>query len=285
MEKVYIESGKLKAGISVFGAELASLVDKDTGHEYIWTGNPEIWKGQSPWLFPFIGKLNGGKYKVGDQEYEMPSHGFASKMNFVIERITKDAVTLCLPASSKTISAYPWRFRLWIRYQITDENLTVSCKVTNEDNKDMYFSLGGHPGFNAEAGDKLVFDAGEKMYVRRLEMPSHLLKEGAFGEFDGEIELDGDLFSDDAMLFEAPASEKCTLKRKNGKNISLVYGHVTWLGVWSRSRKDLKYVCVEPWFGVDDLVGFTGDVSEKTGIECLKSGEKFELKMTFIPEI
>jgi len=285
LDRVTIESNRLRATVKVFGAELSSLYDKEEHHEYIWTGDPEVWKGQSPWLFPFIGKLNGGAYKFGDKSYEMPSHGFASKMDFVIESIKPDAVTFCLPATGETMPLFPWRFRLWIKYQITDENLTVSCSATNEDNKDMYFSLGGHPGFIAEKGDKLVFDAGEKLSVRRLKMPEHLLNEGAFGEFFGEIPVSGDLFADDAMLFEAPASERCTLKRINGKDITLDYGKVTWLGIWSKAREDLKYVCVEPWFGVDDEVGFVGDVSQKKGVECLKPSEKKELKMTFIPHL
>lgn len=283
LEKVTIESGRLRASVKVFGAELCSLYDKAENHEYIWSGDPEIWKGQSPWLFPFIGKLNGGEYRVGDRFFEMPSHGFASKKEFVIESIKPDSVTFCLPATSETLALFPWRFRLWIKYTITNENLTVSCAVTNEDNKDMYFSLGGHPGLMASPGDALVFDAGEKLCVRRLKMPEHLLNEGVFGEFTGEIPLSGDLFKDDAMLFEAPASERCTLRRLNQKNITLEYGKVTWLGIWSRARSDLQYVCVEPWFGVDDEVGFRGDVSLKKSVECLTPGEKKELKMTFIP--
>lgn len=285
LDKITIESGRLKAAVKVFGAELSSLYDKQEDHEYIWTGDPEIWKGQSPWLFPFIGKLNGGVYRAGDKTYEMTSHGFAGKKEFVIESIKSDAVTFCLPATSETLPVFPWRFRLWIKYQITDESLTVSCSVTNEDNKDMYFSLGGHPGFMASAGDALVFDANEQLSVRRLKMPEHLLSEGVFGEFTGEIPLSGDLFKSDAMLFEAPVSEKCTLRRQNGKHITLDYGKVTWLGIWSRARSDLKYVCVEPWFGVDDEVGFSGDVSMKKSVECLKPGEKKELTMTFIPHI
>ena len=285
LDRVTIESGRLKAEIKVFGAELSSLYDKQESHEYIWTGDPEVWKGQAPWLFPFIGKLNGGAYKVGEKTYEMPSHGFAGKKEFVIESIKPDSVTFCLPATSETLPVFPWRFRMWIKYQITEETLFVSCAVTNEDNKDMYFSLGGHPGFIAEANDKLVFDADEKLIVRRLKMPEHLLNKGEFGEFLGEIPLSGALFKDDAMLFESPKSEKCTLCRQNGKNITLNYGSVTWLGIWSRAREDMKYVCVEPWFGVDDEVDFTGDVSQKTGIECLKPGERKELKMTFIPHL
>ena len=285
LDRITIESERLKATIKVFGAELSSLFDKQENDEYIWTGDPEIWKGQSPWLFPFIGKLSGGKYTFTGKEYEMPSHGFAGKKEFVIESIKPDSVTFCLPATSETLPVFPWRFRLWIKYQITNENLTVSCSVTNEDNKDMYFSLGGHPGFIAEKGDTLVFDAGETLLVRRLTVPEHLLGEGVFGNFVSEIPLSGDLFKDDAMLFESPVSERCTLKRQNGKDITLDYGKVTWLGIWSRAREDLRYVCVEPWFGVDDEVGFAGDVSVKKGIECLKPGEKKELKMTFIPHL
>ncbi|MBR3927543.1 MAG: aldose 1-epimerase family protein [Clostridia bacterium] len=285
LDRVTIESGRLKATIKVLGAELNSLFDKEAGHEYIWQGDPEIWKRQCPWLFPFIGKLNGDTYRVGDKAYQMQTHGFASYKDFVIESIKPDAVTFCLPATSETLPVFPWRFRMWIKYQITDENLTVTCAVTNEDSKDMYFSLGGHPGFIAEPGDKLVFDAGEKLSVRRLKMPEHLLNVGVYGEFTSEIPLSGSLFKDDAMLFEAPASERCTLRRLSGKDITLDFGKVTWLGIWSRAREDLRYVCVEPWFGVDDEVGFMGDVSEKTGIECLKPGEKKELKMTFIPHI
>lgn len=285
LASVTIESSRLRATVKVLGAELSSLYDKQENHEYIWTGDPEVWKGQSPWLFPFIGKLNGGAYKADGRSYEMPAHGFASKMDFVIESIKPDAVTFCLPATSETLPVFPWRFRLWITYRITDENLTVSCSVTNEDNKDMFFSLGGHPGFIAEKGDKLVFDANEKLSVRRLKMPDHLLNEGVFGEFTGEIPVSGGLFKDDAMLFESPVSERCTLKRKNGKDITLDYGKVTWLGIWSRAREDLKYVCVEPWFGVDDEVGFTGDVSAKKGVERLHPGEKKELCMTFIPHL
>ncbi len=285
LDRVTIESGRLRATVKVLGAELSSLFDKKTNHEYIWTGDPEIWRRQSPWLFPFIGRLNGGVYRADGKEYEMPGHGFACTKEFVIEMIKPDSVTFCLPATSETLPIFPWRFRLWIKYQITDENLTVSCSVTNEDNKDMYFSLGGHPGFIAEKGDTLVFDAGETLSVRRLTLPEHLLGEGVFGNFVSEIPLSGDLFKDDAMLFESPASERCTLRRKNGKDITLDYGKVTWLGIWSRAREDLKYVCVEPWFGVDDEVGFAGDVSVKKGIECLKPGEKKELKMTIIPHL
>ena len=284
MPVITLENSKWQCSINSFGAELMSFYDKEAGHEYIWNGDPEVWKSRSPWLFPFIGKLNDFKYRLGENTYTMPMHGFANKTEFVIERIEKTKCSFCLPATSKTLENYPWRFRLWITYELTEDALIMKARVTNEDKTDMYFSLGGHPGLMAEKGDKLVFEKPEELKVRRLDAATHTLKDGVFGTFDGEITVCGDLFKDDAMIFESPASEKITLARKNGKSVSVEYGKVTWLGIWSRAREDLKYVCVEPWLGVDDVFGFEGDVSEKLGIEKLESGKHTELKMVIKPE-
>jgi len=284
MPVITLENGRLKCEINSFGAELMSLYDKEAGHEYIWNGDPEVWKNRAPWLFPFIGKLNNNEYRLNGKSYEMPSHGFANKSEFVIERIDKSKCALCLPATSETMANFPWRFRLWITFELTDEALIAKARVTNEDNKEMYFSLGGHPGLMATPGDRLVFNKGERLSVRRLDAATHTLLPGEKGAFDGEIPLSGSLFTNDAMIFEAPESDKITLVRQNGKNISVEYGSVTWMGIWSRGREDLRYVCVEPWYGVDDDFGFDGEVSEKTGIEKLESGAHKELIMTIRPE-
>lgn len=285
MPVITLENGKMKCEINSFGAELMSFYDKECAHEYIWNGDPEIWKGRSPWLFPFIGKLHNFVFRVGGKTYTQPMHGFANKSEFVIERITKTKCALCLPATSETMKNYPWRFRLWITYEITDDNaLIMKARVTNEDNTDMYFSLGGHPGLMAEKGDTLVFEGGETLSVRRLDGATHTMKAGVFGTFEGKIPVSGELFKDDAMIFEAPKAQKVTLKRQNGKSVSVEFGYVTFLGIWSRAREDLRYVCVEPWLGVDDVMGFEGDVSEKLGIEKLESGAHTELVMTIKAE-
>lgn len=284
MPVIKLENGSLRCEINSFGAELMSLYDTEKNHEYIWNGEIEIWKNRSPWLFPFIGKLNNGIFRLNGETYEMPAHGFANKSEFVIERIEKNKCALCLPATSKTLENYPWRFRLWITYELKEDALTMKARVTNEDNKVMYFSLGGHPGLMAETGDRLVFEKGEKLSARRLDAGTHTLLEGTYETFDGEIPVSGSLFAKDAMIFEAPESEKITLRRKNGMDVSVEYGSVTWMGIWSRAREDLKYVCVEPWLGVDDDFGFEGEVSEKTGIETLESGQHKDLVIVIRPE-
>ena len=43
--------------VNEIGAELNSLKSKKTGIEYIWCGDESVWYGQSPILFPIIGRL------------------------------------------------------------------------------------------------------------------------------------------------------------------------------------------------------------------------------------
>ena len=58
-------------GVKEMGAELTSLKSKKTGIEYIWEGNTDIWYGQSPILFPVIGRLLDDKYRLNGKEYSM----------------------------------------------------------------------------------------------------------------------------------------------------------------------------------------------------------------------
>ena len=51
-----VENEYLTLQVNDIGAELHSLKSKKTGEEYIWYGTPEIWNGQSPILFPVIGR-------------------------------------------------------------------------------------------------------------------------------------------------------------------------------------------------------------------------------------
>ena len=53
----YIDNGIIKVGVKSFGATLTSIASKKSGYEFLWQGNPTVWNGQSPILFPIIGKL------------------------------------------------------------------------------------------------------------------------------------------------------------------------------------------------------------------------------------
>ena len=72
-----LENSLIVAEISLHGAELTSLRRKDSGQELIWTAGKEYWARHAPMLFPIVGKVWNGRYRVGDQTYSLPQHGFA----------------------------------------------------------------------------------------------------------------------------------------------------------------------------------------------------------------
>ncbi|MCC6829255.1 MAG: aldose 1-epimerase family protein, partial [Novosphingobium sp.] len=64
-----ISSGPLTARINPQGAELWSLTDAGD-REYMTDADPAFWTGHAPLLFPIVGALNGGRYRLGDATYE-----------------------------------------------------------------------------------------------------------------------------------------------------------------------------------------------------------------------
>ena len=54
-----IRNEKLKTEINSYGAEIHSIQTLD-GCEYLWQGDPAVWNGQAPNLFPYIARFENG---------------------------------------------------------------------------------------------------------------------------------------------------------------------------------------------------------------------------------
>lgn len=59
------------------GAELCSVVKKETGEEMLWQADPAVWNRHAPILFPYCGRLKGGAFTHNGVSYEGGQHGFA----------------------------------------------------------------------------------------------------------------------------------------------------------------------------------------------------------------
>ena len=66
------------------GAELHSIQTLD-GTEYLWQGDPAVWNGQAPNLFPYVARLTDQKYTFEGKEYSMKSHGFINAVDLYVE--------------------------------------------------------------------------------------------------------------------------------------------------------------------------------------------------------
>ena len=54
------------------------------------------------------------------------------------------------------------------------------------------------------------------------------------------------------------------------------------VGLWAPSAKDVPFVCIEPWYGRCDRVGFTGEFLERDCVNSLSPGQVFRASYTII---
>ena len=87
-----IENDHFKATLNDLGAELTTLTGKADGYEYIWCGDPAVWSGHSPVLFPFVGKLKDGGFNYQGKRYNMTKHGFARGTVFTVTEQAADRI-------------------------------------------------------------------------------------------------------------------------------------------------------------------------------------------------
>lgn len=272
----YIENDFLRVGIKEFGCELTSIISKETGSEFLWQGNPDIWSGQSPILFPIIGRLIDDRYTLGNCEYEMPKHGFARRMPWKLLKKNDSNISLVLTETEDTLRIYPFRFELIVTFSLEKNKLTVSHEVINKTDGNMYFSLGAHPAFNCEIGDRLIFDRNETLEKIKIDLEHSLRLPETFPLLNNEKEIiiTKDIFNEDALITKGVKSEKITLV-SDGLKRKIVFdlGKAPYLGIWA--KPGAPYVCIEPWNGVNDEQSVRVDFSQKEGIIALASEEKF----------
>ena len=271
-----LENDRFTAEINSMGAELHSFRKKADGTEYIWYGKPEIWYGQAPILFPVVGQVKNDTLSIDGRDYFMPKHGFARKKEFELKEKSGTKVVLSLKSSEETLRQYPYGFELLVGYELDGDKIKATHTVINKTEGEMYFSLGAHPGFNCEIGDTVRFEKPETLCTERISSDNLIVPE-KFPLLDNEcdITVTKELFEPDALILSDIKSGSVTiispgLKRK----IKVTFGKIPFLGIWA--KPGAPYVCIEPWFGVNDGREDYGDIRNKRGIQRLEKGGVFE---------
>ncbi len=271
-----IENDLFTCEIKDDGAELHSFKRKSDNKEYIWCGNPDIWYGQSPILFPIIGKLLDDKYRYNSAEYSLQKHGFARKRKFALTEKGEDYAIFFQKEDEETLKQYPFEFELYVKFELDNDGLKVSHKVINKSGKEMFFSLGAHPGFNIEIGDSIIFDENETLVTERIDDNAIIaVKDEPLLNNEKEIIITDSIFKTDALILNGFKSKGLTLKsQKDGDIIHFDLGDAPFLGIWA--KPGAPYVCIEPWWGVNDDYDKKDDISMKRGIQSLPDNGIFE---------
>lgn len=281
-----IKNEKLSVTIAAHGAELSSIYDKANDRELVWQADPAFWNRHAPVLFPNVGKYYGGHFTYNGTDYPMGQHGFARDTEFEQAASGENFVTYRLCADEESKKVYPFDFVLEITHRLNGNRLTVEWNVKNTDNKEMYFTIGGHPAFNVNVLPDTDFEDYSLVFKEGTEKLSYVLLDAESGTAIGdkvyELELTDskyalkkDMFDKDALVFDGGQIEWAALALPDGKPyIALESKGFPNFGIWS--KPGAPYVCLEPWCGRCDNKGFEGEISEKPGIIALKAGETFK---------
>ncbi|WP_240842783.1 aldose 1-epimerase family protein [Acidaminobacter sp. JC074] len=258
----------IELAVNSLGAELCSLKPSGIDREYMWQKESPYWQRQSPVLFPSIGKSRGDVYRYLGSSYTMPKHGFVRDVDFACES-SSDRLIFSYKYNDSTLSDYPFKFELVIKYILSDV-LTVSFSVINHSDCDMPFSLGGHPAFNWDMSSeaRLSFDVSSSQF--------YLVLSDGMGLGDqvtmSDLLLAPSVFANDALVYSGIGSVIYT----NGDyRLELSCSSFKYLGIWS--QVGAPFVCLEPWTTLPDMVDHDGEILNKKDIVVIGPHSKYDL--------
>ena len=258
MSVITLKNSELTIEVKTLGAELTSVKD-NSGKEYIWCGDPAVWEGQCPNLFPIVSRLRNhgeNKYPLGGEIYEMGMHGFAKNSEFEVEEQSENSATFLLRSNDKTRAQYPFDFEFRIVYTLDGRKVKVDFVTDNKTNGKMYYSAGSHEGFAINGGIEnysLVLDEEETLGKYEV-LPQGGIGENATLVFrdSRELKLNDDFFAVDALIFFGIRSRGIALRDdRTGEKIHVAFPGFDTLLVWKKQGGE--YVCIEPWAGAPDL--------------------------------
>jgi galactose mutarotase-like enzyme len=286
---IALTSSDLSAEINPLGAQLSVLRDP-SGRDLLWNGDPSVWAGRAPLLFPIVGTLANGRYRVGSQSYPLSRHGFARGKLFEVLESTATRARLRLSADADTLKVYPFQFQLDVSVALEGPTVSVISTVRNLGQEDMPASIGYHPGFRwplpygaARQAHFIEFAEEEVPWIRRLDAAGLVTAEHHPTPVSNRrLALDDSLFQNDVVIFDEVRSRSVIYGADRGPRIQVRFPDARFLGVWT--KPGAGFVCIEPWQGIADESGFSGDFREKWGVFTLAPGAAQSLTLLITVE-
>lgn len=288
---ILIENSHFLATIDCAGAQIISLINKKSGRELIWQRDKQYWGRCAPILFPAIGGLKNDTYTIYGKSYKMGKHGFLRDAIFTPTLHSKHKVSFSISDSAETLAQYPFHFNFTTTFKLTSYGVKQSFKIENLDDKKIYFCLGGHPAFNLPMEEGLTFEDYQIHFSKKENAPLYYLendllkgKKDNYLQNQNKIALKVSLFDNDALIFHRLKSKKITMQpnslTKNSKKSFLHLGTFPMVGIWTKEG-GAPYLCVEPWYGVDDAYDTDGDFTKKWEVISLEPNKKFKAWFAF----
>jgi galactose mutarotase-like enzyme len=281
---IELRSPDLSVQINPLGAQ-PSIVRDANGRDLLWNGDPAVWAGRAPILFPIVGTLAGGRYRLGSATYQLPRHGFARGKLFEVLEASASRALFRLQADAETLKVYPFQFQLDVSIAVNGPTLSVVSSVRNVGQEDMPASIGYHPGFRwplpygaARSSHFIEFASDEGPWIRRLDSAGLVSAERyPTPVAQRRLALEDALFRDDVVIFDEIRSRSVIYGADQEPRIRVSYPDASYLGLWT--RPGAGFICIEPWRGISDEAGFAGDFQDKWGVFTVSPGSVQSLTM------
>lgn len=287
-----LKNDLLTVEIDTHGAELQSITANRTNYQYLWHGDKTFWGRRSPVLFPIVGSVWNGRYRMDGNEYSLSQHGFARDCDFeIMTDKPDDEAWFSLESNVHTLSLFPRRFRFEIGYRLQGERITVMWNVVNLDDKTMPFQIGAHPAFNLPDFSPADPVHGYFMFNTCALVSERIKEKGCVGDETFKVELDNDgmlpitasIFSHDALILaDSQVNRVSILDKTHTPYMSLLFNSPL-VGLWSPSPS-APFVCIEPWWGRCDRAGFDGEFSDREYVNTLQPQQTFHASYMIIIE-
>ena len=277
---ITLSNNILSIKINEKGAELSSI--QCNGIEYLWQADAAFWAKHSPVLFPIVGELKDGVYIFDNKDYALSRHGFARDKIFEALQSDNETAIFTLRSDEDTLKVYPFKFIFKVIYKLDAAKLSCTYSVENVDNKNMYFSVGGHPAFNVPLNKQLPYTDYYLYFNNDTTLNRYVLQDGLTGNdtelillTNNELLLQPSLFYKDAIVLKNIASTEIILKSdKDAHGLILNFKGFPYFGIWA--AKDAPFLCLEPWCGVADNINHNKTLINKEGINQLHAGEAWQ---------
>lgn len=280
---VTIYDPNVTAVIDSVGAQLISFKDISR-KEYIWQRDPKFWERCSPLLFPIVGNLRNDKTIIEGKTYRIGKHGFCRDVDFTVADQNESSVTFKIRDTPETKAVYPYSFCLSLTYSIKGGVLSMEYRVTNRDDRPIYYCLGAHPGFNCpieegtefkdyalefeaeETADSMVYDLAHSQFDPSKRIPR--LQNSRI------LPLNREMFRDDAIYFDNLKSRRVALiNTHTGRGIGITFPGFETIAFWTPYPAEAPFVCFEPWNGSGVYASENDEFIHKNHVQRLEIGE------------
>lgn len=288
---VRLTSASLHAEISSLGAELTRLQDED-GRDLLWSGDPAVWAGRSPLLFPIVGAVKDDRIQVDGHHYTLKKHGFARTSVFEVVETTSSLARFRLASSEAIREVYPFDFLLEVVYRIEGHTLSITATVTNPGQRPLPASFGFHPAFRwplpyggTKDDHEIRFEHAEPAPIRRLN-GSLIGREAHPTPMEGHrLALQDELFATDALILDQLASRAVEYGVPGRHSIRVTFPNIPHLGIWT--KPGAPFICIEPWHGYASPEDFDGEFFDKPGIVLIPAGaaKAFQMDISITPSL